>query len=366
MIRHLASLITGNGPGTHTWAPGQPRPLYMTHMDRAKSASATYASCEKDKTSQPLGGKDIMPKHFKSADQGHPDAHPSANALEMAAQAANEAKAQTPVEIPHNYEPDAEASRDNTLVQKKRKVLAIDEEQIRQMEDDWPSPTKMTMYFPDDDSDPYARNFALSNPIVARICALTLVFAVGAMAGWVYETLLDLALGHGLVIRSQFVIPWCPIYGVGCVILEMLAGTGFSQKEITPKLVVKDIVICALVTTFAELLASYALEAYTGHFPWDYSQYPLNFQGRVALPFTAIFTIGGTLMLLVVNPRLHFATDASGWVAASFALMIWMLLAIEAVCQYLGMADAVRSMLVHHGNLLLKGHPNVSIQAIDG
>ena len=365
MIRQLTSFVTDNGPGTHTWAPGQSRQLDMTHMDRAEDASAAYASCEKDKTNRPLGGKNIMPKHFRPADQGHPDALPSAETPKMAAQVANETEAPMPVEIPHNYDPEAEASRDDTPVQEKTNVLVVDEGQIRKMEGAWPSPPRI-MYFPDDDADPYARNFALSNPVVARICALTLVFAVGAIAGWLYETILDLALGHGLVLQSQFVLPWCPIYGIGCVILEMLAGTGFSQREVTPKLVVKDIVICALVTTFAELLASYALEAYTGHFPWDYSQYPLNFQGRVALPFTAIFTIGGTLMLLVINPRLHFATDASGWVAAGFALMIWLLLVIEAVCQYLGTADAVRSMLVHHGNLLLKGHPRVSVQAIDG
>ena len=47
---------------------------------------------------------------------------------------------------------------------------------------------------------------------------------------------------------------------------------------------------CMAVATAIELATSYALEALTGSWPWQtYSDYAINFQGRIALPVCTLW-----------------------------------------------------------------------------
>lgn len=236
------------------------------------------------------------------------------------------------------------------------------------------SPPKGTMTYDDgayvpDPTNEWHLPFSVAHPMMARMIAIMLIFAIGSVAGWVYETVFDVIQGHGIVVRAQFLLPWCPIYGIGCAILEMMVGNGFHRRPSPASQLTTYIAVSAITVTACELMASYIIEATSGTFPWDYSAYPLNFEGRVALPFTALFTCGATLMLAVVNPWVHRQVDKDPAMASAFYAMICILLAVELFVQYAGIADSVRDYIVHHTTILLHDHHidiPVSIQSSSG
>ena len=69
--------------------------------------------------------------------------------------------------------------------------------------------------------------------------------------------------------------------------------------KITPALVFLGIVA---LTTALELLASYLMEALLGGWQWDYTRFPLNFQGRIALNPSLRFGLGGMVFLYLLQP----------------------------------------------------------------
>lgn len=247
--------------------------------------------------------------------------------------------------------------------------MTVAHAQPRHMADMPPQiPYQDAIYMPDAQEEWHAP-FSIEHHIAARMVALTIIFALGSIAGWLYETAFDLIQGHGLVIRAQFVLPWCPIYGIGCAILEMVVGRGFDRRAPDAAHIAACLATSAILVTACELVASYALEATSGAFPWDYSAYPLNFEGRVAAPFTTLFAIGGTLMLTFVHPWVHRQVDESPTMAIAFATTIILLMAIELVIQSTGRADEMRSYMVHHSSILLHDHGvdmPVSIQSANG
>ena len=64
-----------------------------------------------------------------------------------------------------------------------------------------------------------------------------------------------------------------------------------------------------LLTTVVELIGSYIMEAATGEFIWDYSQYAFNFQGRIAPNPSLRFAIGGTFLLYMVHPPFEHSAE---------------------------------------------------------
>lgn len=183
---------------------------------------------------------------------------------------------------------------------------------------------------------------------------LTMLFAIGSIAGWVYETLFDLIQGHGLVMRATFILPWCPIYGIGCVICELILGRWWQHSPKDTSSVLICWVTTALLVTACELAGSVILEATTGKFPWDYSAYPLNFQGRVAAPFTLLFATGATIMVCCVAPRVKRMVHDDTSLGAVIAATVVVLILIEITAQKMGIADEMRTFVATHPDLLTK------------
>lgn len=219
---------------------------------------------------------------------------------------------------------------------------------------------------PAEELEPYKIPISVSNPHIARGCALIIMFAIAAVAGWLYETVFDLIQGHGIVLRAQFLLPWCPIYGIGYAVCDRLIGLGFSKERPKPARMALWFLACATIVTLTELGASYLLQYTTGAFPWDYSSYPLNFQGRIALPFSALFALIATLLLAYVSPAVHRHVDDDPAIMSGYALMVSILLVIEIALQYTGMADSMRDYIVHHPQIITKAHQmgtTVSVQS---
>lgn len=133
-----------------------------------------------------------------------------------------------------------------------------------------------------------------------------LCFFAYSVLGWCYEVFLEVIVYRwGFSNRGFLFGPYCPVYGFGALLLIGLLGwlrrkrLTLGRVNISPILVFLSIIA---LTTLLELGTSYLLEAVTGSWLWDYSTYPANFQGRIALNPSFRFGVGGMIFLYVLQP----------------------------------------------------------------
>lgn len=89
--------------------------------------------------------------------------------------------------------------------------------------------------------------------------------------------------------------PFCPIYGVGAVILILCLKS--YQYNIG-----KLFVIGAILGDIIEYFLSYLLEAIYGNRFWDYSYTNFHINGRISLEFTIFWGILSVLLIIVAKP----------------------------------------------------------------
>jgi uncharacterized membrane protein len=153
------------------------------------------------------------------------------------------------------------------------------------------------------------------------------------LLGWAYEVILEVVVYRwGFSNRGVLFGPYLPVYGFGAIVFvltiyRLVEGQSFKRKVYMLPAVFAG---CALIATSIELATSYALEAVTGHWPWQtYVDYAINFQGRVALSPSIRFGIGGVLFLYIVQPLLDMLF--LGWDTSKLALVITSVLLTETV-----------------------------------
>ena len=140
-----------------------------------------------------------------------------------------------------------------------------------------------------------------------RTCVAIILFALFSCAGWIYETVENLFSFGGLYLRASLMLPWCPIYGIGGLVIVAVLEPVRKRLAGRVSPVVQVVAISVgifLLTAAVELVGSYACEAVMGYVPWDYSHAWLNFQGRIALKPAIMF---GLLILggvLVIHPKM--------------------------------------------------------------
>ena len=130
-------------------------------------------------------------------------------------------------------------------------------------------------------------------------------FMLYAIIGWIYEVLLELLVwNNGFVNRGTLFGPWLPVYGFGALIFIFLIYPLIKGKSLKRKLVLLPAVFlgCMISSTLLELLTSYLCEWTIGYIPWDYSNYKITFQDRIALNTSIRFGLGGLIFLYILQP----------------------------------------------------------------
>ncbi|WP_101550313.1 putative ABC transporter permease [Anaerotruncus massiliensis (ex Togo et al. 2019)] len=138
-----------------------------------------------------------------------------------------------------------------------------------------------------------------------------LCFLSYSVLGWLYEVFLEVVVYRwGFSNRGVLFGPYCPIYGVGALVL-VLSLRRLRDRDIRiGKLPVTPLLVFAsagAIATVIELIGSYVMELTTGGWMWDYRAYPLNFQGRIALNPSVRFGLGGLVILYLLQPLLERA-----------------------------------------------------------
>ena len=142
-------------------------------------------------------------------------------------------------------------------------------------------------------------------PDTKKLSALVLEFTAYSFIGWLYETILTSAVWGRFAERGWLHLPICPIYGFCSMALLLI-----FRKIKNPAII---FAVGTIVTTAAELAASYVVWEFADSRLWDYDNWAFNFQGRIALGSSLIFGVLCLLLAKVLHPAAeYFSNKVSG------------------------------------------------------
>ena len=177
-----------------------------------------------------------------------------------------------------------------------------------------------------------------------QVAKVFILFMLFSCVGWCYEIINDLIVQGGFHPRASFAGPWCPIYGIGgLLIIACFKPLCARLRGKCPK--VAEVIVVAvgifLLVSLVELVASYACEALMGFMPWDYSTSWGNFQGRVAPEFTMRFVIGGLVFLYFLEPWIARWCEAKPQAATRLAIVLAVLFALDGALEFAGVWNGI-------------------------
>ena len=134
---------------------------------------------------------------------------------------------------------------------------------------------------------------------------IILLFFVYAFAGWCMEVILKYRQYHRFINRGFLTGPVCPIYGFGAVLITIVIGNLASVESGLIMTFALSFLICGAV----EYLTSLILEKIFHARWWDYSQKPMNLNGRIWIGNLLLFGIAGVAIIHILNPLLYSVLD---------------------------------------------------------
>ncbi len=172
-----------------------------------------------------------------------------------------------------------------------------------------------------------------------KISNLVIYFMLYAIVGWIYEVFLEVVVYHwGFSNRGVLFGPWLPVYGFGALIFILLIYPLIKNKSVKKKIILIPVVFlgCMISATLLELLTSYLCEAFMGSWPWQtYSDYKINFQGRIALSPSIRFGLGGTIFLYLLQPLFDKVCDKLGKKTIIISIIILIVLGLDCIYSFL-------------------------------
>lgn len=124
-----------------------------------------------------------------------------------------------------------------------------------------------------------------------------LLFIVYSFLGWLIEVIYTLIAEHKFINRGFLIGPYCPIYGVGAL---LISSTLSGYRESLLVLFVMSVVLCCIL----EYLTSYFMEKIFKTRWWDYSDKKFNINGRICLEAASLFGLLGVIIVYILNPFL--------------------------------------------------------------
>ncbi len=142
-----------------------------------------------------------------------------------------------------------------------------------------------------------------------------MMFLLASFMGWAYEVICTSIVWGRYAERGVLKSPICPIYGVGMLVLYPLL-----RRTKNPLLIFGE---SALITTIIELITSYAAEKFFNTELWNYSEWPLNYEGRISLLSSAVFGLMAVVFFLLIKPAVEKSYNSSkGKVITSAAVIL--------------------------------------------
>lgn len=162
------------------------------------------------------------------------------------------------------------------------------------------------------------------------ICKYIVLFALCSFVGWVFESLLAIVKTGKWERRGFLYGPVCPIYGVGVAVIVLVAKA--LVMELNAPLEWWWVFLAAFLGSMVlEYTVHWALEKLFDACWWDYSDMPLNINGRTCIPAACLFGVGGLAAVYAISPFWDaLASNIPPVVMELAALIIVVLLTVDA------------------------------------
>ncbi len=136
---------------------------------------------------------------------------------------------------------------------------------------------------------------------------LFLIFVLFSFLGWSIEVIYAYYKHHKFVNRGFLAGPFCPIYGIGVVLLYVIIHTILNQSSLhNPGLIIGTFILSVLITTIIEWVVGSLLYYFFKTRWWDYSHQKFNLKGYICLKFSIYWGIIGTFVIYSVLPLSFF------------------------------------------------------------
>ena len=131
--------------------------------------------------------------------------------------------------------------------------------------------------------------------MIYNISKIFMLFIVYSIIGWIVEISINMIIKKKFTNRGFFLGPYCPIYGVGTLLIIVLLNK-YEKDPIA--LFIMSMIICSLL----EYITSFLMEVIFKNRWWDYSDKKFNINGRICLEYMIPFGIGSTIVYYFINP----------------------------------------------------------------
>ena len=124
------------------------------------------------------------------------------------------------------------------------------------------------------------------------------IFFIYSVIGWIVESTYVSIKEKKFVDRGFLIGPYCPIYGLGSLVIIFYIEQ-YKNNIITVFFL--SVIICSIL----EYLTSYLMEKIFKARWWDYSNEKFNLNGRICGKNALLFGLGGIIILYLLNPLLN-------------------------------------------------------------
>ncbi len=132
-------------------------------------------------------------------------------------------------------------------------------------------------------------------------------FIVFSFAGWIFESIYCTIKEKGWRNRGFLFGPVCPIYGSGVLTADIVFSNVFNLQTALAMPVWKVFLICMGGSAVIEYVTSWYLEKRFHAKWWDYSDLPLNLNGRISILTSTGFGLAGIVVVRYVVPLIEVA-----------------------------------------------------------
>ena len=178
-----------------------------------------------------------------------------------------------------------------------------------------------------------------------RILAYFIIYSV---AGYVVETIYGIITKGVWESRQSFLYgPFCGIYGLGAVIM-IICLHKFPKKF--NALFIGGFIVGSIVEYVVSLVGEWLL----GVRWWDYSEMPLNINGRICVYFSVFWGFLGIYLIASLNPKVDRIID---WIKSkfktykalkTFVMTVFILLMIDCISTAFAIEFFLVRMIVDH------------------
>lgn len=160
------------------------------------------------------------------------------------------------------------------------------------------------------------------------VCRYICLFFIYSFIGWIYESTYCTIRQKKWENRGFLYGPIIPIYGFGAVIISIFVNVAEDYKVTTPMW--KVFLVSMIGSAVLEYVTSWGLEKMFHARWWDYSNVPLNVNGRINLFSSIGFGLAGVLIIFVIEPIAErFMNNFSPLTVEVFAVFLAMIMAAD-------------------------------------